>query len=183
MDRLVLLGMLWRLPLAWLAAICVATAGSVFLVLVFSELGSAHPNVLKLLSDMVLNIPLVWPLVIYLGFGAAAALLTPAFLIAYVLRASRRGYVIAGALAGLAYAVADLLHAQAGSKLASAAAKNFWHFFDWMNFIHNSAVRGPEWVMWVVSAMLAGALAGLLFARVTRGLRPPFNAARRDGYG
>lgn len=171
MDRRAMLGMLWRVPLAWLAAICVATAGSFFFVLLFSEFGAAHPNILKLLSDIVLNMPLVWLLVVYLGFGAAAALLTPAFLIAYVLRAGRRGYVIAGVLAGLAYTTADLLHAQSGSRLASAAANRIGHYFDWMIFVHNSAVRGPEWLMWGVSTMIAGVLAGLVFARITRSLR------------
>jgi hypothetical protein len=72
----------WRLPLAWLAAIGAATVGSTYFDLVFSGLAKIHPKFVRVLFDPILVPPSIWLFVIFLGFAAAATFLTVAFLIA-----------------------------------------------------------------------------------------------------
>jgi hypothetical protein len=64
---------------------------------------------------------------------------------------------------------------------ASAAAHGIGHFFDWMHFIHNLGERNSEWFIWGLSTMIAGMLAGLVFARITRSLRNPMRAPEKAG--
>jgi hypothetical protein len=113
----------WRLPLAWLAAIGVATVGSTYFDLVFSGFAKVHPNFVRVLFDPILVPPSIWLFVIFLGFSAAATFLTVAFLIAHAARAGRLGYAAAGTLAGLSYTLADMLHAQSAPGIGSGT----WH--------------------------------------------------------
>jgi hypothetical protein len=57
----------WRLPLAWLTAIGVATVGSTYFDLVFSGLAKIHPKFFRVLFDPILVPPSIWLFVIFLA--------------------------------------------------------------------------------------------------------------------
>jgi len=154
--------MLDRLPVAWLVAIYVATAGSIGLYWTIAESN---------LFGLILGLVGVGPFAFFVGFLGAAVFLTPAFLIAYVARSDRRGYVVAGAFAGLSYALANYVHAQASLLTASVVAKYWAHMFAWMAFMFSADARPSVWSAWGISTVIAGALAGEVFARITRPLR------------
>lgn len=156
--------MLDRLPLAWFAAIFVATAGSFSIYLALTE---------KSLPALVVGPLLLGPWAMFGGFYPAAVFLTPAFLLAYAVRAERVGYAIAGVLAALAFTRAQALQAQATLPAAPAVVKYLAHLFAAIRLEYSSPDDFTYGIKFSVATMIAGALAGWVFANITYKLRHP----------